>query len=192
MTTRTDRSIRSALLKCRSLLASLAVLFLMGSSCEGNPVFVEDPLEGPDPGETAVLFIGNSITIWFDMVEQFEALADSAGRGTWIIDLSKLGQRLENHLEFAVTEVKIAEYDWDYVVLQESNFAVAFPDSHHLMVPEFSHFRDLILADNADCNIVMYMDYAMEGVTLLDTFFTFNANFIIFAWAHFDESHAVV
>jgi hypothetical protein len=153
------------------VVIALALMLLV--ACDGNPVFVEVEEDGPGPDETAILFIGNSITLWFDMVEQFKALADSAGHPVWVIDLSKLGQRLENHLEFAVTDVKIAEWEWDYVVLQEANYAVAFPDYHYLMDPEFAHFRDLIRSEHPDCGIVMTMDYAVEQVTLLDTLFTF-------------------
>jgi hypothetical protein len=188
---RTDSPLRSALFDLRSLIASLAVLFLMGSSCEGNPVFVVDPLEGPDPDETAVLFIGNSITLWFGMTGQFEALADSAGRKTWIVDLSKLGHYLEDHLESAATDVKITEWDWDYVVLQDGHPAVAFPEYHYLIEPEFLHCRDLALSDNPDCGIVMQMDYAREQESHLDTLFTFSdmqqritAGTILFADRH--------
>ncbi len=146
----------------RILTPTLLVIALLLAACEGNPVFVEDGSGGSEMGDVDVLFIGNSITMWFNMTTQFEALADSAGKSIHVSDISRLGQRLENHLEFVNTEAAISSRVWDYVILQESNFAVAFPEYHYLMHPEFSTMREYILSASPDCNIVMYMDYALE------------------------------
>ena len=70
---------RRAFLRIIRLLAASATLVALSVivACEGNPVFVEDETEGPQPGDVSVLFIGNSITNWFDMPDQLEALADT-------------------------------------------------------------------------------------------------------------------
>ncbi len=147
-------------------------ILLLLTACEGNPVAVE--LESPDPGDVCVLFIGNDVTGYFGMPAQFEALADSQGKGIWVGNATADVETLEQYLEYASLDGRIAEQDWDWVVLQDLRYAFAFPDSYELLYPTYETLRERIRNENPEARIVIFMPYALESTTLRGSTYTFD------------------
>lgn len=141
-----------------TIFLALAITLFLG--CEGNPVSVED--EGPGPDDLKVLFIGNSLTGRHNMLLQFEALADSSGRGVWIGNSVRNLTSLQDHLDYGEVFGMISSEDWDYIVLQdrEIDYSIAFPDSIHHFISPYQEFRNAIRIRNPDCRIVVYLDYS--------------------------------
>lgn len=153
-----QNGIRCTFTSVATLALAFAVAYLAG--CEGNPVYVE--YEGPQPGDLKVVFIGNSLTGYHDMLWQFETLADSAGRGVWIGNNVRNGYSLQDHLEYGEVFGLIESEDWDYIVLQdrESDYSIAFPEFIQSFISPYQEFKEAIQALSPESRIVVYLDYS--------------------------------
>lgn len=80
---------------------------------------------GDSEPPTRVLFVGNSYTHYNDMPSMVEQLADSAGHRIDAGMTAPGGWWLSDHADSQETTDKIADGDWDYVVLQEQSMAPA-------------------------------------------------------------------
>lgn len=77
--------------------------------------------EEPDP--MRVLFVGNSYTAYFAMPEQVQAMCDHAGIPAEIEMVTAGGKSWRWHLEEGRAPQRIADGDWDVVVLQNHSRA---------------------------------------------------------------------
>ncbi|MRS04827.1 hypothetical protein EG832_16670 [bacterium] len=75
-----------------------------------------------------VLFIGNSYTYTNSLPDEFEKLMRSGGHEILVEQAAMGGWSLSNHVMSSATLGKIAERDWDYVILQEQN-VVNYPET---------------------------------------------------------------
>ncbi len=81
--------------------------------------------------ETSVLFVGNSHTFYNDMPELFEGLATAGFHSVYVSESTYGGSTLSFHSHYDPTLEKIAEREWDRVVLQE-----------HSLFPAIEYWRD--------------------------------------------------
>lgn len=118
------------------LTAFLFSLMLMLSGCsDGNSAMqIED-----EPENIEILFIGNSFLMWGNALipEEFTSLAQAAGKKVIMEKYIHGGKTLDFISTSAPAEEKINRRFWDYVILQGSPFVIAFPDSHHIINPQY-------------------------------------------------------
>jgi hypothetical protein len=148
------------------LLVAIAALHA-ASACEGNPVAVR--IEGPEPGDTTVLFIGNSLTSYYGLPDQFAALADSQGRSVWVDRTIRTGVTLTQYLEYANVDAEIAAREWDWIILQDSSPLIAFPEYRSLYLATYTEYEEMIRRSSPGAEIVLFMLYALDFETLQDT-----------------------
>ena len=122
----------------------------------------------------SILFIGNSLTMFHNIPLTFELLAEAKGYVMHVEDALRGGAPLEYHAAENETLSKICSRDWDYVILQGSNYAIAFPEQHDSIIPAVAALRDTILASSSDPKVILFMDWAMKnGVRWNDVAYTF-------------------
>lgn len=107
--------------------------------------------------QTKVLFLGNSLTSYQPSI--FESLSVLAGHDVLVKRNLLFGQALEAHLEASSTLDYIESEDWDYVVLQGSSYAIALPEYHYLIQSTFAQLKSLILTNNPETKIIIFMDW---------------------------------
>lgn len=124
---------------------------------------------GPEPvGEDAceILFIGNSLTYFNDQPEIVRRMAGAAGKPNFVGQATAPGVALDYHAQNADTRRKIQSRSWAYVILQQANWEVAFPQYHPQITGPLESLRETILANNPDTQILYSMDYsAKNGLT---------------------------
>jgi len=74
-----------------------------------------------------VLFIGNSYTYYNNLPQLLSSMASSTGDSIWFDSNTPGGYTLQAHSSDANTLFKIAQGNWDYVVLQEQSQRPSFP-----------------------------------------------------------------
>lgn len=132
---------------------------------------------GPDPqeGDITVLFIGNSLTVFNQQTSIFSGLAKAAGKQVFVEESLINGAELVNHSTNSTTLNLIKKYKWDYVILQGSDYSVAFPESFFVIQPGIEALRDSIKANNIQTKIIFFMDWAMEdGVYWKGVIYTYD------------------
>ncbi|UCD23434.1 MAG: hypothetical protein JSW51_10335 [Gemmatimonadota bacterium] len=90
---------------------------------------------GPKPGDIKVLFIGSSYLDYNDMPAMVERFAIKADRDIYVGRRILPGHRLDYFASDPVTEQRVNEHDWDYVVLQGGCMNAAYPETHHELQP---------------------------------------------------------
>jgi len=87
-----------------------------------TPEVAHIPTETPESDQTLkVLFVGNSYTFYNNLPEIFEKLMVSGGYEIVVEQSTFGGWSLSNHALSSKTTEKIANTDWDYVILQEQS-----------------------------------------------------------------------
>lgn len=101
--------------------SNLAGLVLLTASwaCGLGNVQASDPSPGPGDVESAILFIGNSLTYGNDLPALVEALLDAAGVDARVSAVSMPGAALEDHWNGSGALAAIEAGGWDWVVLQQ-------------------------------------------------------------------------
>ncbi len=137
---------------------SLAIIFLLL-----NNGFTQD--------ETCdILFIGSSYFNANNLPGIFSALSDSASKSYYIDRYIPSGLYLGDHAASSITETKINQRDWDYVVLQGVGSLMAYPDyyTHHPVYPALQTLKEKILANCPATKIIFCLPWAFEdGMTWL-------------------------
>jgi len=127
---------------------------------------------------TKVLFLGNSLTSFQPSV--FRELAQEAGFDVLVESNIMFGKSLEQVLASQTTLDYIAQENWDYVVLQGSSYAIAFPEYHRLLYPTYSEFNNIILDNYSESKIVLFMDWTSSyGADLNEIHYTADELIII-------------
>jgi hypothetical protein len=139
------------------LLLFLPLLAL--TACDPDQVTGE---EGPDSEDLKVLFIGNSLTFWWNMPGQLEQLLESGGRPAWVFDASLPATTLDEHLDNLQSLQVVGEEDWDVVILQDSRYGIVLPESRPGIIADIRAWRDIIQGEQPDARIVMFLDYALD------------------------------
>lgn len=125
--------------------------------------------------EFNVLFIGNSLTYFYDMPQTLQNMLDET-HPTIKIDQSTFpGMSLTGHVsniiisqtensvntrkkeegETTITELKIAEKDWDMIILQTGTVSVLIPENREFKVNKaIANIKKL--ASNPNCKFVLF------------------------------------
>lgn len=113
----------------------------------------------------SVLFIGNSYTYVNDLPRMIADLAASVGDTLRYDSNAPGGYRLLNHSTNATTLAKIAQNNWDYVVLQEQSQFPSFPDSQvETDVFPYARFLDSLITVGNECTeTVFYMTWGRKN-----------------------------
>lgn len=122
-----------------------------------------------------ILFIGNSLTEFYDTPNMFREMANAAGKSIYVDDRAVSGMLLEEHSVNQETIDKIKEQDWDYIILQGSNYNIAFPRNHGFITGPIMTLKRIILNNNSKTKIIFFLDWAMkEGVTFGEDYFSYS------------------
>jgi len=114
-----------------------------------------------------ILFIGSSLFM-NNMPGLFENLAISAGKDVYIDELCLGGWSLYDHAQSILTERKINEQDWDYIILGGSGIRLAYPDyfTNDPVYPALVTLRNKISANCESTKMLLGMPWAFEdGMT---------------------------
>jgi len=113
-----------------------------------------------------ILFLGSSY--FTQLPGLFADLADSAGKDYFIDQRVNPGIYLADHASSSLTEAKINQRDWDYVILQGVGSLTAYPDyyTHHPVLPALFTLRDKIINNCPTTKMVFCLPWAFEdGMT---------------------------
>lgn len=115
-----------------------------------------------------ILLIGSSYFNFNNLANLIQNLADSSDMLIYIEMHGQNGLYLSDHASSTVTEAKINERDWDYVVLQGVGVLVAYPHhfTDHPVYPALVILRDKIYANCEATRMIYCMPWAFEdGMT---------------------------
>ncbi|TVZ15432.1 DUF4886 domain-containing protein [Maribacter sp. MAR_2009_72] len=122
-----------------------------------------------------VLFIGNSLTYFYDMPQTLQKMLDETNPNIKIDQMTNPGQSLSGHLtdivtlrtengisvrkkkdgEITETEIKLKEKKWDIIILQTGTVSVLIPENRELKVNKaVLDIKDL--ADNPNCEFILF------------------------------------
>ncbi len=112
-----------------------------------------------------VLFLGNSYTYVNDLPLMISDIAASAGDNLTYDSNTPGGYTLQLHSTNSTSVSKIAQGNWDYVVLQEQSQLPSFPDSQvNTDVYPYAHILDsLITAANPCTETVFFMTWGRKN-----------------------------
>jgi hypothetical protein len=119
--------------------------------------------EVPDAGAIDILFVGNSLTFYWNMPGTFQRLALESGLNVDVEVATVGGASLADHAYQLDTPAKITERDWDYVVLQGSSYHIAFPDNHALILDPIVALKQMIEENSTDTEVVFFLDWSMKS-----------------------------
>ena len=115
------------------------------------------PYDGP-PGDTRVLFVGNSYTHANNLPQVFSELASSGGYNASAALLARGGWTLLNHLTGDVTRETIQPGAWDYVVLQEQSVIPSIPTLRSWLMYPVAR-RQAAQIEKAGAQTVLFMTW---------------------------------
>ncbi len=75
-----------------------------------------------------VLFLGSSYFNYNNLPDLFDNLALLSGKDVYVDQYIPGGLYLSDHASSSITEAKINEQNWDFVILQEVGRLTAYPD----------------------------------------------------------------
>tara|TARA_R100001369_G_C3273599_1_gene160538 strand:+ start:17 stop:853 length:837 start_codon:yes stop_codon:yes gene_type:complete len=122
-----------------------------------------------------VLFIGNSLTYFYDMPQTLQKMLDETNPNIKIDQMTNPGQSLSGHLydivtsrtengisvrkkedgEITETEKKIKEKKWDIVILQTGTVSVLIPENREIKVNKaVSDIKKLV--NNPNCEFILF------------------------------------
>ncbi len=144
-----------------TLLISILMVFSgLMTGCGLDILTKRDPDE-PD-GPVQVMFIGNSLTGSGDVTFQFEELAREAGIDVIVGNAIKGGAYLDDHLKAFETRALLEERQWNYIVLQDGSYLIAFQDSIDTVARPYETFKEIIQSNWSKTRIVLFLDWAMD------------------------------
>jgi hypothetical protein len=113
---------------------------------------------------TRVLFIGNSYTYVNDLPNTFRQLGQAAGKVIIVDSNAPGGYTFNQHSTNATTLAKIAQGNWDYVVLQEQSQMPSFPpfQVESDVYPFAQKLDSLIHAADSCTKTIFYMTWGRK------------------------------
>ncbi len=118
-----------------------------------------------------ILFIGSSYFNWDDLPNLVKNLAENSGKEVFIDKYIPSGLYLANHANSSITEAKINERNWDYVILQGVGVLIAYPnyDTRHPVYPALVTLKDKIHKNCASTQMIFCLPWAFEdGMTWVE------------------------
>jgi hypothetical protein len=128
--------------------------------------------------ERHVLFIGNSLTYFYDMPQTLQAMLNETHPFIKVEQSTFPGMSLSSHLssiittntinsvstrpketgELSSTEKLIQEKDWDHIILQEGTVAVLIPENRELKVEKaIEQIKKRVT--NEDCDFILFLTW---------------------------------
>lgn len=125
--------------------------------------------------EINVLFIGNSLTYFYDMPQTLQKMLNETNPNIRVEQSTFPGQSLDGHLsdiitsrtengintrkkeegEKTETEIKIAEKKWDIVILQTGTISILIPENRELITNRaISEIKKLV--SNPNCKFILF------------------------------------
>ncbi|OGU55925.1 MAG: hypothetical protein A2V66_18450 [Ignavibacteria bacterium RBG_13_36_8] len=121
-----------------------------------------------------VLFIGNSIT-GMSMPQIVENMGAAAGKNIYVDANIIGGTSIVEICHRESTTQKLHEKQWDYIVIQGDIHNMAFPETHHIIMPWIPYesipqllqeMKETIAGINSNTKILFFMPWAYEdGMT---------------------------
>jgi hypothetical protein len=131
--------------------------------------------DNPTTDDLKILFIGNSLTHWNNMVDMFQNFINLSGKNALVVEFSPGGMHLDEHVVNTMTHSYIQENDWDYVVIQGADYSIAFQDLRDNVLPPIKSLIDLIKSNSKNTKIIFYLDYSLrKGIIRGDTHYSLN------------------
>lgn len=148
--------------RMKKIIASLIVLFLLIGCNETAKI------TGPDANkEIKVLFIGNSITFYNDMPLIFKKICENKGKKVIVDQLVQGGATLKFFETYIGTPQTINSEKWDYVILQDGDWRVIYPEEHNLLLPAVEKLKTMIYMNQNTTKIFYQMLHSdKDGVTM--------------------------
>ena len=148
-----------------TLNLSSPIILSIDSVVEQHNLFVHSPLRNTP---CKILFIGSSYFNFNDLPGLFERLSLSSQKEVYIDHIGQNGMYLDDHASSALTQAKINEQEWDFVVLQGVGPSMAYPDyfTDHLEYPALQTLLYKIQSHCESTKMVYCMPWAFEdGMT---------------------------
>lgn len=118
-----------------------------------------------------VLFIGTNLTSENNIPRMVGKLAKSMGDSLFYLSMAPYDYDFERHFSDNSTKAMIADFDWDYVVMQESGWRNALPQS----MADTMSFRwadslqQYIVEQNPQAQLILFLTNGFEsGVNAID------------------------
>lgn len=94
--------------------------------------------------EKKILFIGNSLTYYYDMPKMLEKMLNEEGKITYqITQVTFPGIQLEQHIRIGVAKLRFEETTWDNVVLQHGTHGYYVPEEvERNILPSIKTFKN--------------------------------------------------
>jgi len=131
--------------------------------------------EEPSPGDTKVLFIGSSYLTVNDLAGLFGEMAKTAGKQVFLGRRVQPGYYLDYFAEDETTAQAIQDQEWDYVILSGGCQTAAYPDTHHIIKPDWDphppypaikSLQEQVTANHPGTVLIYMMPWAFEdGMT---------------------------
>jgi hypothetical protein len=115
-----------------------------------------------------ILFIGSSYFNYNNLPNLFENLTDYSGNEVYIDQYIPSGLYLSDHANSSITESKINEKDWDYIILQGVGRITAYPEffTDHPVYPALETLQNKISKNCESTKMVFCLPWAYEdGMT---------------------------
>jgi len=153
----------------RKLFSCIILLcfFSNTSGCTEQPSRSEVPEPAvPDSTSMNILFIGNSITYYNDMPTIFRNMANASGKNINVEKWVQGGVILGYFALNANAEQIINQKKWDYVILQDGDYHIIYPEDHPRLAGYVYTLRNLILKNNPNTKILFHLLHALkDGIT---------------------------
>lgn len=138
-----------------------------------EPTLVSCETHSTDPSLDPynILFIGSSYFNFNNLPGLFKNLADTAGKDIIVDSYAVNGLYLSDHASSTVTEDKINQELWDYVILQGVGSLTAYPENmtDHPVYPSLVTLKKKIIANCNTTKMVFCLPWAFEdGMTWKD------------------------
>ena len=128
----------------------------------------------PDPVDTGahgiadslaikVLFVGNSLTYQNDLPALFWNIADAAGKEIYVDQATIPGAQLIDHCSSEFTREKIMAHDWDFVILQEAIFDIAFPEYRDDAIQTIQIMENYIFDNNPKTKVIYFLPWSSKN-----------------------------
>lgn len=112
-----------------------------------------------------VLFLGNSYTEYFNLPQLLVNMGQSTNNIITVDSHTPGGNTLQNHNSNAISLAKIAQGNWDFVVLQEQSQLPSFPISQVItqVFPFAENLNSKITTQNPCAETVFYMTWGRQN-----------------------------